>query len=382
MAERTTTAHSEAILRIRNVKTHFPIRAGILQRIVGHVRAVDGVSFDVRQGETVGLVGESGCGKTTLARTIIRLLDPTAGSIEYRPARPPSDERLAAAVGDDGMMDISHLSWRSLRSIRPEVQYIFQDPYSSLNARMTIEGIMSEPMAVAGMGTAAERRDRAGRMLERVGLNRRMLQRYPNEFSGGQRQRIVVGRALMLEPRVVICDEPVSALDVSVQAQVLNLLKELQGEFGFTYLFIAHDLSVVDYMSDRIFVMYLGQIVEQGTPDELYAHPKHPYTEALMASIPTPDPRARKRDVPPRGGVPNPAAPPPGCRFHPRCPYALDACRQEAPVLREVEGTGQTSACLRVGELALRGYEDLRVRDEVGASTERSRESRPAQDLG
>ena len=228
---------------------------------------------------------------------------------------------------------------------------------------MTVERILTEPLAIAGVGTPAERRRRAQDLLARVGLNDQMLQRYPNEFSGGQRQRIVVARALMLEPRLVICDEPVSALDVSVQAQVLNLLKELQADFGFTYLFIAHDLSVVDYVSDRIMVMYLGRIVESGTPDQLYMQPRHPYTEALMASIPTPDPRARKRESPPSGGVPNPAAPPPGCHFHPRCTYAVDACRQIDPVLKSVDEADQArrAACIRSDELSLKGYRDLRT---------------------
>lgn len=341
------------LLRVRDLKTHFPIRSGVFQRVTGQVRAVDGVSFDLYDGETLGLVGESGCGKTTLARTVIRLLDPVAGSIEYRSIRDGRADRV----------DLARLSQPQLRPYRSEIQYIFQDPYSSLNARMTVERILTEPLAIAGVGTPAERRRRAQDLLARVGLNDQMLQRYPNEFSGGQRQRIVVARALMLEPRLVICDEPVSALDVSVQAQVLNLLKELQADFGFTYLFIAHDLSVVDYVSDRIMVMYLGRIVESGTPDQLYMQPRHPYTEALMASIPTPDPRARKRESPPSGGVPNPAAPPPGCHFHPRCTYAVDACRQIDPVLESVDEADRArrAACIRSDELSLKGYRDLRT---------------------
>lgn len=352
-----SSSSSNVLLSVRNLKTHFPIRTGVLQRVTGQVKAVDGVSFDLYEGETLGLVGESGCGKTTLARTIIRLLDPVEGTIRFK-----SED----ASGD---VDLAQLNQAKLRPYRKHIQYIFQDPYSSLNARMTVQRILTEPLAVAGIGTPDERRARARELLHRVGLNDQMLQRYPNEFSGGQRQRIVVARALMLEPRVVICDEPVSALDVSVQAQVLNLLKELQADFGFTYLFIAHDLSVVDYVSDRIMVMYLGRIVETGTPDEIYTRPKHPYTEALMASIPTPDPRAKKREGPPGGGVPNPAAPPPGCHFHPRCRYALAACQETDPTLKPVDSSDgeRRAACIRVDELSLKGYQDLRTTSESAA---------------
>jgi oligopeptide/dipeptide ABC transporter ATP-binding protein len=336
------------LLRVRDLKKYFPIRGGMLGRITGNVQAVDGVSFDVFPRETLGLVGESGCGKTTLARTIIRLLDPTEGSIEFEL--------------DGRTVDLAHSSQRDLRPLRRHIQYIFQDPYSSLNSRMTIERILTEPANINGIDSPAERRDRARSMLERVGLKPDMLSRYPNEFSGGQRQRIVVARALMLEPKLIICDEPVSALDVSVQAQVLNLLKELQDDFGFTYVFIAHDLSVVDYISDRIMVMYLGRIVEHGKPDELYRRPKHPYTEALMKSIATPDPRARKRETPPAGGVPDPSNPPVGCHFHPRCPYAVDECREIDPALEPVVSEPERSAaCIRKDDISLKGYYDMRT---------------------
>jgi oligopeptide/dipeptide ABC transporter ATP-binding protein len=321
---------SEALVEVRDLVKHFPITRGIiLQRQIGAVHAVDGISFDVLRGETFGIVGETGCGKSTTARLVMRLLEPTSGTIRY-----------------DGR-DISHVSRRELKPLRREIQLIFQDPYSSLNPRKTIGAIIGEPFAIHGLAAGRGGRRRAVQeLMEQVGLNPEHYNRYPHQFSGGQRQRIGVARALALRPKLVIADEPVSALDVSIQAQILNLLRDLQRDLGLTMILIAHDLSVVRHMCDRIAVMYLGKIVELADNEALYDHPRHPYTGALLSAVPVPDPRlaeARRREVPP-GDVPSPTNPPPACRFHPRCPKAQEICSQVEPPL-EAKGAGTIAAC-------------------------------------
>ncbi|HEY6890696.1 MAG TPA: oligopeptide/dipeptide ABC transporter ATP-binding protein [Solirubrobacter sp.] len=321
---------AENILEVRDVVKHFPITQGIIfQRQVGAVQAVDGVTLSVRAGETLGLVGESGCGKSTTARVIMRLLEPTSGTIEFQG------------------QDISHIRGEELKALRREMQMIFQDPYSSLNPRKTIGSIIAEPFAIHGMHKGeGERRRVVQELMDRVGLNPEHYNRYPHEFSGGQRQRIGVARALALNPKVIVADEPVSALDVSIQAQVLNLLRELQRDLGLTLIFIAHDLSVVRYMCDRVAVMYLGKIAELATSEQLYAHPRMPYTGALMSAVPVADPRlaaSKKRQVL-LGDVPSPYNPPPACRFHTRCWKAQDICRIDEPPLEIKEG-GNLAAC-------------------------------------
>jgi oligopeptide/dipeptide ABC transporter ATP-binding protein len=321
---------TDALVEVRDLVKHFPITRGIIfQRQIGAVHAVDGVSFDLFRGETLGLVGETGCGKTTTARLVTRLLEPTSGTIRY-----------------DGR-DISHLSRGELKPLRREMQLIFQDPYSSLNPRKTVGAIIAEPFAIHGIEPGrGGRRKAVQQLMEQVGLNPEHYNRYPYEFSGGQRQRIGVARALALKPKLVIADEPVSALDVSIQAQILNLLRDLQRDLGLTLILIAHDLSVVRHMCDRIAVMYLGKIVELAPNDGLYDHPRHPYTGALLSAVPVPDPRLaedRRRAVPP-GDVPSPTNPPPACRFHPRCPKAQEICSQIEPPL-EAKGGGTIAAC-------------------------------------
>jgi oligopeptide/dipeptide ABC transporter ATP-binding protein len=315
---------NEILLEVRNLKKYFPVRRGVLRRVVAHVKAVDGISFFIRQGETLGLVGESGCGKTTAGRTILRLIDPTDGSILFR--------------NNGDAVDIAKLSNRALKPLRRQMQIIFQDPYSSLNPRMTIGDIIGEPLVVHRMGTPAEREARVKELLEAVGLNPQYMKRYPHEFSGGQRQRIGIARALALGPKLIICDEPVSALDVSIQAQVINLLEDLQKEFGLTYLFIAHDLSVVRHISDRVAVMYLGKIVEMAETEELFRNPKHPYTEALLSAVPVPDPDYQRERIILKGDVPSPVNPPSGCYFHPRCPYAQPICKEQEPAFVDIGG--------------------------------------------
>jgi len=329
------------ILEVKNLKLHFPIHRGIIQRVVGHVRAVDGVSFSLRDGEVLGLVGESGCGKTTVGRTILRLYDPTAGEIWYQR---PSGERI----------DLAKLSQRKMKPLRRELRMIFQDPFSSLNPRLTVKDIISEPLEIHGVarGKAAERR--VAELMESVGLNPALMRRYPHEFSGGQRQRIGLARTLSLNPRLVIADEPVSALDVSVQAQVLNLLEGLRERLGLTLIFIAHDLSVVEHISDRIAVMYVGKIVEMTETSTLLHQPLHPYTEALLSAIPPADPDIRPERIRLQGEVPSPANPPSGCIFHPRCRYAQAECSQQEPPLVEAMPDHFVS-CHFAKELSLKG---------------------------
>lgn len=332
---------SQVLLDVKSLYKYFPIRKGILQKVVGHVRAVDDVTFYINQGETLSLVGESGCGKTTTSRCILRALDPTRGAVLFRTA-------------DGQVVDVAQLPSNKLQPLRRQMQMIFQDPFSSLNPRMTLLDIVGEPLLVHGVKSADERVERVAELLRLVGLRPEYMRRYPHAFSGGQRQRIGIARALALRPRLVVADEPVSALDVSVQAQILNLMLELQERFGLTYLFVAHDLSVVKHISERVAVMYVGRIVEMAPTAELFYAPRHPYTEALMSSVPKPDPRLRSERIVLQGEVADPANPPPGCYFHPRCRYAIDICREKTPVLEEITPRHFVT-CHRARELSLRG---------------------------
>jgi peptide/nickel transport system ATP-binding protein len=340
-------SRDDILLEVKDLKKHFPITGGLMRRTVGYVKAVDGVSFYIKKGETLGLVGESGCGKTTTGRTVLRLLEPTGGEITF------DDPDL-------GVVRIDQLDNKEMKLVRPKMQIIFQDPFSSLDPRMTLERIVAEPLKINKVLSGQDLRNRVGELLELVGLRHEYMTRYPHAFSGGQRQRIGIARALALNPKLVICDEPVSALDVSVQAQVLNLLEDLQRDFDLTYLFIAHDLSVVEHISDRVAVMYVGFLVEMAATDALYFQPKHPYTEALMAAIPKPNPRMRTRPIKLPGEVANPANPPSGCYFHPRCRYAQEICSQERPLLRDV-GNEHWVACHFAEELDLSGLEAQRA---------------------
>lgn len=320
---------SKVLLKVENLEMHFPITQGILfQKKIGAVRAVDGISFEVRKGETLGLVGESGCGKSTTGRTILHLSKATGGKIQFQG------------------QDITGLKGDALKKVRRHMTMIFQDPYASLNPRMTVGNIISEPLLIHEIGSAKDRQDKVGELLELVGLSRYYVNRYPHEFSGGQRQRVGIARALAAEPEFIVADEPVSALDVSIQAQVVNLMEDLQDRLGLTYLFVAHDLSVVRHISDRVAVMYLGKIVELADRDEIYERPGHPYTRALLSAVPIPDPKAerqRKRVIL-AGDVPSPVNPPPACRFHTRCPLAQQICREKEPEFRDIGG-GHFAAC-------------------------------------
>ena len=315
------------LLKVKNLKKYFPVRGGILSKIIGYVQAVDEISFNIKEGETLGLVGESGCGKTTTGRTIIRLLEPTAGEVDFK--------------GEN----VFKLSKEELRKARRNIQIIFQDPFGSLNPRMTVGEIVGESLIIHKIAkNKKEKEERVKELLETVGLNAGHTRRYPHEFSGGQRQRIGIARALALNPKLIICDEPVSALDVSIQAQVMNLLEDLQEKFNLTYLFIAHDLSVVKHISDRVAVMYLGKIVELSSTSELYDNTQHPYTEALLSAVPIPDPTLKRQRIVLEGDVPSPFKPPTGCRFHPRCKYVKPICSQEEPELIDI-GNGHFVAC-------------------------------------
>jgi len=315
------------LLKVKKLKKYFPVRGGILSKIIGYVQAVDEISFNIKEGETLGLVGESGCGKTTTGRTIIRLLEPTAGEVDFK--------------GED----IFKLNKEEIRKARRNIQIIFQDPFGSLNPRMTVGEIVGESLVIHKIvKNKKEKDERVKDLLETVGLNAGHIRRYPHEFSGGQRQRIGIARALALNPKLVICDEPVSALDVSIQAQVINLLEDLQEKFNLTYLFIAHDLSVVKHISDRVAVMYLGKIVELSSTSELYDNTQHPYTEALLSAVPIPDPTLKRQRIVLEGDVPSPFKPPAGCRFHPRCKYVKPICSQEEPKLIDIN-SGHYVAC-------------------------------------
>ncbi|GLH65267.1 MULTISPECIES: dipeptide ABC transporter ATP-binding protein [Parageobacillus] len=317
---------SEPLLQVKGLKKYFPITGGVFGKKIGEVKAVDDVTFTVYKGETLGIVGESGCGKSTTGRMLLRLIEPTEGSIVF-----------------EGK-EVTKLSKSELRKMRRDMQMIFQDPFASLNPRHTVEKILEEPLVVHGIGSKEERKKRVQEMLEIVGLGRYHAKRYPHQFSGGQRQRIGIARALMTNPKLIIADEPVSALDVSIQAQVLNLLEDLQKEFGLTYIFIAHDLGVVRHISDRVGVMYLGRLVELADSDQLYESPKHPYTKALLSAVPIPDPEYKKESQLLSGDLPNPANPPQGCAFHTRCSACMDICKQKRPEMKEVE-KGHYVAC-------------------------------------
>jgi oligopeptide/dipeptide ABC transporter ATP-binding protein len=326
MLERNADMSAAVLLEVSDLRKHFPVRKGIFGRAAGKVHAVDGISFSIHEGETLGLVGESGCGKSTAGKTILRLIEPTGGTIEWRGKR------------------IDRLDRAGMRPFRRELQAVFQDPYSSLNPRMRASDIVAEPIRNYQNASGAEIAERVAYLFSKVGLRADQLVKYPYEFSGGQRQRLGIARALALQPKLIVCDEPVSALDVSVQAQVINLLEDLQAEFGVSYLFVAHDLAVVEHISHRVAVMYLGKIVELTDRRSLFRNPQHPYTEALLSAVPLPDPKAKKKRIILAGDVPSPITPPPGCRFHTRCPYAEERCRNEEPLMKQVQ-PGHHVAC-------------------------------------
>ncbi|MFM9282351.1 ABC transporter ATP-binding protein [Paenibacillus jiagnxiensis] len=337
----------EPLLQVKGLKQHFPIHAGAFGKVVGHVRAVDGIDLEVYPGETVGIVGESGCGKSTTGRTILRLNEPTEGEVLF------------------GGKDLAKLDREEMRRTRRDIQMVFQDPFASLNPRKTIRQILLESLEVHGIGTAKERRAKVEEIIEVVGLKKEHLDRHPHDFSGGQRQRIGIARALVLNPKLIIADEPVSALDVSIQSQILNLLKDLKKDFDLTLLFISHDLSVVKHLCDRVAVMYLGRIVEIGDKRSLFAQPGHPYTQALLSAVPQANPKLKRNRIVLKGDLPSPANPPSGCTFHPRCQYATDECKSKAPVLREI-GEGHQVSCHRYEEI----FADDLVREQVYGTTE------------
>ena len=315
-----------ALLEVKHLKKHFPIKGGVFSKTIGYVYAVDDINFTLGKGETLGLVGESGCGKSTTGRTILRLIEPTDGMIAF-----------------EGQ-DITRLDKNAMRALRREMQIIFQDPYASLNPRMTVGSIIGEPLEIHKIAKGSEKEERVASLLQKVGLRAEDMRKYPHEFSGGQRQRIGIARALALNPKLIVCDEPVSALDVSIQAQVINLLEDLQAEFGLSYLFIAHNLNVVEHISDRVAVMYLGQIVELASDEELYKNPQHPYTEALLSAVPIPDPTVKKKRIILEGDVPSPINPPKGCHFHTRCMYKDKICEEVEPEFKDIGG-GHWVAC-------------------------------------
>ena len=335
------------LLQVNGLKKFFPIQKGLLRRTVGNVKAVDDISFFVREGETLGLVGESGCGKSTAGRSIIRLYEPTAGQVFFK-------SRLLGTDGNPKTVNLLDLKPDEMKAVRREISMVFQDPINSLNPRMTVSDIVAEPMVIHGLYTGRETEELIIRLLERVGLRPDHLRRYPHEFSGGQRQRIGIARALSLNPSLVICDEPVSALDVSIQAQTLNLLQDLQQDFNLSYIFVAHDLSVVQHISDRVAVMYVGKVAEIANAEELYSNPMHPYTEALLSAVPKPDPLYKSDRILMQGDVADPSNPPSGCYFHPRCKYVQDVCKQKTPDFRELK-PDHFVACHRAEELTLDG---------------------------